>query len=55
MFTRFSALPREVLHDRRGPRPYAIVAAVVFQVFGRYVMNDTPTWAESLTLVLSST
>ena len=31
---------------------YAIVAAVVFQVFGRYVMNDTPTWAESLTLVL---
>jgi TRAP-type transport system small permease protein len=31
---------------------YAIVAAVVFQVFGRYVMNDTPTWAEALTLVL---
>jgi TRAP-type C4-dicarboxylate transport system permease small subunit len=31
---------------------YAIVAAVAFQVFGRYVMNDTPTWAESLTLVL---
>jgi TRAP-type transport system small permease protein len=31
---------------------YAIVGAVVFQVFGRYVMNDTPTWAESLTLVL---
>ena len=23
-----------------------------FQVFGRYVMNDTPTWAESLALVL---
>lgn len=31
---------------------YAIVAAVAFQVFGRYVLNDTPTWAESLTLVL---
>ena len=30
----------------------AIVACVSFQVFGRYVMNDTPTWAESLTLVL---
>ena len=23
-----------------------------WQVFGRYVLNDTPTWAESLTLVL---
>ncbi len=31
---------------------YAIVACVVYQVFGRYVLNDTPTWAESLTLVL---
>ena len=25
----------------------AIVACVAFQVFGRYVMNDTPTWAEA--------
>ena len=24
-----------------------IVATVGYQVFGRYVMNDTPTWAES--------
>lgn len=31
---------------------YAIVTAVAYQVFGRYVLNDTPTWAESLTLVL---
>jgi TRAP-type C4-dicarboxylate transport system permease small subunit len=31
---------------------YAITACVVWQVFGRYVLNDTPTWAESLTLVL---
>ena len=30
----------------------AIVACVPFQVFGRYVMNDTPTWAEALALVL---
>ena len=28
----------------------AIVACVSFQVFGRYVMNDTPTWAEALAL-----
>lgn len=31
---------------------WTIVALVAWQVFGRYVMNDTPTWAESLTLVL---
>jgi TRAP-type transport system small permease protein len=30
----------------------AIVACVAFQVFGRYVMNDTPTWAEAFALVL---
>lgn len=31
---------------------FAIVAVVALQVFGRYVLNDTPTWAESLALVL---
>lgn len=29
-----------------------IVVVVLWQVFGRYVLNDTPTWAESLALVL---
>ena len=29
-----------------------IVATVAWQVFGRYVLNDTPTWAESTALVL---
>jgi TRAP-type transport system small permease protein len=29
-----------------------IVTVVALQVFGRYVLNDTPTWAESLALVL---
>lgn len=29
-----------------------IVGVVAYQVFGRYVLNDTPTWAESLALVL---
>ncbi|MBK8182462.1 MAG: TRAP transporter small permease [Candidatus Competibacteraceae bacterium] len=29
-----------------------IVAIVVYQVFGRYVLNRPPTWAESLALVL---
>lgn len=31
---------------------WAITLLVAWQVFGRYVLNDTPTWAESLTLVL---
>lgn len=30
----------------------AIVGIVVYQVFGRYVLNKPPTWAESLALVL---
>jgi TRAP-type C4-dicarboxylate transport system permease small subunit len=30
----------------------AIIACVSVQVFGRYVLNDTPTWAEALALVL---
>ena len=29
-----------------------IVSVVAIQVFGRYVLNDTPTWAESMALVL---
>lgn len=31
---------------------WTIVGLVSWQVFGRYVMNDTPTWAEALCLVL---
>ena len=30
----------------------ALLAAVSWQVFGRYVLNSTPTWAESLALLL---
>ena len=30
----------------------AVVLCVQWQVFGRYVMNDTPTWAEGLALQL---
>src|SRR5215210_1507912 len=29
-----------------------IVAIVFYQVFGRYVLNNSPTWAENLALVL---
>ena len=30
----------------------ALISAVTWQVFGRYVLNNTPTWAESLALLL---
>jgi len=29
-----------------------LVVAVLTQVFGRYVLNDTPTWAESIAMLL---
>jgi hypothetical protein len=29
-----------------------LLLAVLYQVFGRYVLNNTPTWAESLALLL---
>jgi len=29
-----------------------LVAAVSFQIFGRHILNNTPTWAESLSLLL---
>ncbi|QHJ01425.1 TRAP transporter small permease subunit [Xylophilus rhododendri] len=31
---------------------FVVVAIVFFQVFGRYVLNSSPTWTESLALVL---
>ena len=31
---------------------FLIVVVVAFQVFGRYVLNSSPTWAENLALVL---
>ncbi|OZI42983.1 TRAP transporter small permease [Bordetella genomosp. 4] len=29
-----------------------LVAAVSYQIFGRHILNNTPTWAESLSLLL---
>lgn len=31
---------------------FVIIGIVAWQVFGRYVLNDSPTWAENLALVL---
>ena len=30
----------------------AVVLCVQWQVFGRYILNDTPTWAEALAMLL---
>lgn len=30
----------------------AVILCVQWQVFGRYIMNDTPTWAEALAMLL---
>lgn len=30
----------------------AVVLSVQWQVFGRYILNDTPTWAEAMALLL---
>jgi TRAP-type transport system small permease protein len=30
----------------------ALICAISWQVFGRYVLNNTPTWAESLALLI---
>ena len=30
----------------------ALICAIAWQVFGRYVLNSTPTWAESLALLI---
>ena len=51
-------LPRGWLGGARGGGAVGVlglvllIAAVSWQVFGRYVLNNTPTWAESLSLLL---
>jgi TRAP-type C4-dicarboxylate transport system permease small subunit len=52
MLTRFNAVLARAAMLVAVAGLWAIVALVAWQVFGRYVMNDTPTWAESLVLVL---
>ena len=51
-FTRFNALLARYGMYFSVAGLFVIVAIVAFQVFGRYVMNDSPTWAENLALVL---
>ena len=54
MFTRFCASVAKYCLVLAVVGLCAIIACVSIQVFGRYVLNDTPTWAEALALVLVS-
>ena len=51
-FTRFNALLARLGMYSSVTGLLVIVAIVGFQVFGRYVLNDSPTWSENLALVL---
>ena len=52
MYTRFcAALARLCLQVGVGGMGL-LIAAVLYQVIGRYVFNDTPTWAESGAVLL---
>lgn len=51
-FTRFNALLARYCMYFSVTGLFAIVVIVAYQVFGRYVLNDSPTWAENLALVL---
>jgi TRAP-type C4-dicarboxylate transport system permease small subunit len=52
LFTRFCAILAKTCMVIAVCGLVAIICAVAIQVFGRYILNDTPTWAEALALVL---
>lgn len=51
-FTRFCALLSKASLGLAVVLLLAVIACVQWQVIGRYVFNDTPTWAEALALLL---
>jgi len=52
MFTRFCAQTSRICMWVAIAGVIALIAAVSWQVIGRYIFNNTPTWAESLALVI---
>jgi TRAP-type transport system small permease protein len=52
VFTRFCATVSRISLALAIVGLLAVVLCVQWQVFGRYVLNDTPTWAEALALLL---
>jgi TRAP-type C4-dicarboxylate transport system permease small subunit len=52
MFTRFCAWVAKFSLMLAVALLIVLILCVQWQVFGRYVLNDTPTWAENLALLL---
>ena len=52
MFTRFCALLARLCMLLAVVLLIALILCVQWQVVGRYVFNDTPTWAENLALLM---
>ena len=52
MFTRFCASIARLCLMLAVALLVVLILCVQWQVFGRYVLNDTPTWAENLALLL---
>ncbi len=52
MFTKFCATLSKLILMLAVVGLIAVILCVQWQVFGRYVLNDTPTWAEALSMLL---
>jgi len=52
MFTKFCAAVSKLSLVLAVVGLIAVILCVQWQVIGRYVLNDTPTWAENLALLL---
>ena len=52
MFTRFCATLSKLSLMLAVVGLIVLIACVQYQVIGRYIFNDTPTWAEALALLL---
>jgi TRAP-type C4-dicarboxylate transport system permease small subunit len=52
MYTRFCAVLARLCLKVGVGGLMLLIAAVLYQVIGRYVLNDTPTWAESGAVLL---
>jgi TRAP-type C4-dicarboxylate transport system permease small subunit len=52
MFTRFCAAVSKLCLVLAVIGLIAVILCVQWQVIGRYVLNDTPTWAEALAMLL---
>lgn len=52
MFTKICAMLSRICMSLGVVGLVVLIACVAYQVFGRYVLNNTPTWAESLALVV---